>query len=86
MATILYSDLRDKILSDNPEIKALWEATAPKRRVSLILADARTRVGLSQQDIADRTGWTKDEVMHLEGAIGDVPDDATIAKYIAACR
>jgi DNA-binding XRE family transcriptional regulator len=81
-----YAEFRDEIFRINPEIKALWDETAPKRQISLVLATARTRAGLSQQDIAERTGWDKDTIMHLEGALGDVPDDETIAQYIAACE
>jgi len=81
-----YAEVRDEIFASNPAVRELWESTKPKREVALCLAIWRHVAGLTQQDVADRTGWNKEFVQHLEGAIGDMPDAEIILRFAVACR
>jgi transcriptional regulator with XRE-family HTH domain len=73
------------ILSEIPEARRLWDETAAKRKIALLLTRLRTDSGLSQKDVGARAGWDKAFVSRLEGALGGIPDTQTIARYAAAC-
>jgi len=80
-----YLHLRDEILRDAPEAKAAWDASRGKREIALLLARIRKAAGLTQKDIALRTGWDKGFVSRLEGAAGGIPDTQTMSRYAEAC-
>jgi transcriptional regulator with XRE-family HTH domain len=80
-----YLNLRDEILRDAPDAKAAWDASRGKREIALLLARIRKAAGLTQKDIALRTGWDKAFVSRLEGAAGGIPDTQTMSRYAEAC-
>jgi transcriptional regulator with XRE-family HTH domain len=45
----------------------------------------RTQAGLTQTDLAAKTGWDKAFVSRLEGAAGAIPAAKTLARYAQAC-
>jgi transcriptional regulator with XRE-family HTH domain len=65
--------------------RKLWDQTERKRGVAMALAQYRHERGVSQKDIAERTGWDKGFVSRLEGAQGGVPETKTLARYVEAC-
>jgi transcriptional regulator with XRE-family HTH domain len=65
--------------------RKLWDETEAQRGVGKALALYRHERGLSQKDIAERTGWDKGFVSRLEGAQGGVPETKTLARYVEAC-
>lgn len=80
-----FAEIHEQILEDIPEVRARWTATDAKREIALMLSGVRKQAGLSQRQIAERTGWDKSFVSRLEGASGGMPDTETIARYAAAC-
>src|SRR3546814_2727420 len=75
----------ERVLRDVPDVRARWRTTDAKREIALMLSGVRKQAGLSQKQVAERTGWDKSFVSRLEGASGGVPDTETIARYVAAC-
>jgi transcriptional regulator with XRE-family HTH domain len=67
-------------------VRELWEKSEPKRQIALVLARVRKQAGRTQKDIADITGWDKAFVSRLESALGGLPDQQTIARYVEACN
>lgn len=65
--------------------RKLWDQTERKRGVGMALAEYRHERGVSQRDIAKRTGWDKGFISRLEGAQGGVPETKTLARYVEAC-
>ena len=56
------SDFRkflDEQLED-PEFKAEWDALQPERALVQAMIDARKRTGMTQQQLAEKTGITQD--------------------------
>ena len=81
-----FTNVRKRILARNRAVGALWEQSEPKRRIASMLARVRKQAGKTQKDIADITGWDKAFVSRLEGALGGLPDQQTIARYVEACN
>ena len=81
-----YASVRQRIFDEAPQARALWDASAAKRRVAGMLARIRKEAGLTQKEVAERTGWDKGFVSRLEGAAGGVPDAETVARFAQACE
>lgn len=77
-------DLRAQ-LRDDPEFRRPREASAPKRGIAIALVRMRKQAGLTQSDLAKKVGWDKAFVSRLEGALGPIPETATLTRYAAAC-
>jgi transcriptional regulator with XRE-family HTH domain len=77
--------LHAEMLRDDPEFRQLWEASAAKRAIAIALVRTRKQAGLTQSDLAKKAGWDKAFISRLEGALGPVPDTATLTRYAAAC-
>ena len=79
------SDVKAEFIGSSPEACKAWEDTGPRRALSAMLVEARTRHGMSQSDIATSTGWDKGYVSRLESATDSFPSVKTLAKYLSAC-
>jgi len=78
-------DLRTQLRQD-PEFLRLWAESAPKRAVAIALVRMRKQEGLTQSDLAKKAHWDKAFVSRLEGALGPMPETATLVRYAAACN
>jgi len=77
-------ELRDELLHERPAFREQWDASAPKRAIGTALVRMRKEAGYSQIQLAERAGWDKAFVSRLEGAVGAVPDTATLSRYAQA--
>ena len=62
-------DNYDKYLNDqlkNPEFRAEWEALDPEFAVIQAMIDARKSAGLTQKQLAERTGIAQSDISKLE--------------------
>jgi transcriptional regulator with XRE-family HTH domain len=73
------------VLRESRKIRQLWDETAPRRKISMMLVEMRRKAGLSQKQIAEVAGWNKGYVSRLESALDRTPDTTTLARYAAAC-
>jgi transcriptional regulator with XRE-family HTH domain len=73
-------------LRDDPEFRQLWDASAPKRALAIALVRMRKQAGLTQAALAQKAKWDKAFVSRLEGALGPIPETATLTRYAAACN
>ena len=64
--TIRYAGLRKKWKQD-PEFQKEFEAVRPEFRLARQLIEARTRAGLSQDDLAEHMDTSQQTVTCLEG-------------------
>ena len=80
-----FEDAQKEVFAKFPRVRKLWEQTAPRRKISLVLVGLRKQAGLSQKEVAARARWDKAFVSRLESATGGVPDAETVARYAAAC-
>ena len=50
----------------NPDFKAEWDALEPELSIMQAVIDARKESGLTQQQLAERTGITQADISKLE--------------------
>jgi DNA-binding XRE family transcriptional regulator len=67
-----------------PGFSEAYDALEDKYKLIRELFDARTRVGLTQEEVATRMGTTKSAVCRLEGSGKHSPSLATLKKYANA--
>lgn len=60
-----FQDFKSKALS-NPAVRAEYDALAPEYAIKQALIDARVSSGLTQQQLADRTGINQADISKLE--------------------
>ncbi|MHA3676039.1 helix-turn-helix domain-containing protein [Faecalibacterium sp. PGM34] len=67
------SDFRkflDEQLED-PELKAEWDTLQPERALVQAMIDARKRTGLTQQQLAEKTGISQSDISKFETGGGN---------------
>lgn len=67
------SDFRkflDEQLED-PELKAEWDALQPEHALVQAMIDARKRTGLTQQQLAEKTGISQSDISKFETGGGN---------------
>lgn len=50
----------------DPEFKAEWEALQPQKAIIQAMIDARKRSGITQKQLAERTGIAQGDISKLE--------------------
>lgn len=75
----------EDIFSSAPESGKLWNRQSHARSIATVFTVIRTQAGMTQAEIAAKTGWNKAYISRLESAAGGVPDSVTIARYAEAC-
>jgi transcriptional regulator with XRE-family HTH domain len=80
VARLLAEEMKD------PEFARHWEEVRNRRVLSQTFVHMRKSAGLTQQQLADRTGWRQPFVARLETvASATLPNPETIQKFAAAC-
>ena len=80
----LMSDFRkflDEQLED-PEFKAEWDALQPERALVQAMIDARKRTGMTQQQLAEKTGISQSDISKFETGGGN-PSIKTLQRLAA---
>ncbi len=78
------SDFRkflDEQLED-PEFKAEWDALHPERALVQAMIDARKRTGMTQQQLAEKTGISQSDISKFETGGGN-PSIKTLQRLAA---
>ncbi|MFO1155188.1 MAG: helix-turn-helix transcriptional regulator [Rhodospirillales bacterium] len=75
-------DLHEKWLRD-PHYRDAYEALAPEFELARTLIEARTRAGLTQQQVAQRMNTTQSAVARLESG-HTVPSTKTLQNFAKA--
>ncbi|HJM51103.1 MAG TPA: helix-turn-helix transcriptional regulator [Alphaproteobacteria bacterium] len=79
--TIPFSKLRRK-WRDDPEYRKDYAALAPEFRLARELVEARTKAGLTQEQVAERMGTSQPTVARPES--GHKPSLKTLERYAKA--
>lgn len=66
-----------------PQVRAHYEAQAPEFAIARVLIEARTRVGLTQEEIAERMGTTQSAIARLESG-RSLPSIKSLYRYAGA--
>ena len=78
------SDFRkflDEQLED-PEFKAEWDALQPEHALDQAMIDARKRTGMTQQQLAEKTGISQSDISKFETGGGN-PSIKTLQRLAA---
>jgi len=65
-----FKDLLEEQLKD-PEFRAEWDALQPERALVQAMIDARKRTGLTQKQLADKTGIAQSDISKFETGGGN---------------
>ena len=76
------ADLKTRLLND-PEIRTEYEALETEYALARELIAARTRAGLSQEQVAERMGTSQSTVARLESG-RTLPSLRTLERYARA--
>ncbi len=78
-----FTERRSKILEDDEELRAEYEALEPQFQAIRALISARTTAGISQAELARRVGVTQPAIGRIEAGRTD-PRIGTLAKTARA--
>lgn len=76
-----YKDFREEMLK-NPEVKKEYDALEPEYAIIRAMLDARKSQGLTQQELAERTGIKQGDISKLERGNGN-PSLRTLQRLAA---
>lgn len=77
-----YDIFREKALSD-PKSKLYYDSLQPERETIMAIIDARNKLGLTQQDIANKTGIDRADISKIENGVVN-PTVKTLQKLAKA--
>jgi len=81
-----YKDFKAKALQ-NPEVKKEYESFKPLFEIKKQLVIARTKRGITQEDIARKIGTSKSNISRLESLNNTfMPNISTLMKYANALQ
>ena len=75
----------EKLLADqlkDPEFRSEWDALQPERAFVQAMIDARKRTGLTQKELAERTGIAQSDISKFETGGGN-PSLRTLQRLAA---
>lgn len=78
--------LSEALFGEDPALRASFDANAEKRDLALALRRVRRWAGLTQSEVAGRSGLKQSHVSKIESATGPMPTTETLRKFAAACR
>ena len=77
-----WKDIKNDLLQD-PEVKAEYDRLDPEFRLASMLIEARTKAGLSQEQLAQRMGMKQAGVARIESGRYN-PSMKTLQRYAEA--
>lgn len=85
-SAINYSTLRQEVLEKRPKVQAEIDNLSESNRWVLLLKSMRREAGITQRELAERTGWEQSYIARLE-SLGNktVPSLKTMRRYSEAC-
>jgi DNA-binding XRE family transcriptional regulator len=75
-------DLKSKVLQD-PKVKAEYNRLEPEFKMASVLIEARTKAGLTQEQLAERMGMKQASIARIESGKNN-PSIKTLQKYAQA--
>jgi len=76
---------RDRMRAARPDVVERQEKHARKQAIAKGLRALRDSRGLTQNEVAERSGMTQSVVARLEALTGSVPKLESIERYVQAC-
>ena len=77
--------LAHALLAEDEALRASFEGHSDKRTLALALRSLRRWAGLTQADLAGRSGLSQSHISKIESATGPMPSTETLHRYAAAC-
>ena len=73
------------LLTEDESLRSSFDANMDKRNLALALRSLRRWAGLTQGDLAQRSGLSQSHISKIESATGPMPSTETLHRYAAAC-
>ncbi len=77
---------REKMAAARPDVVARQAKNAQKAEIAIKLRTLRDPRGMTQQDVAQKSGMSQSIIAPLEALTGPVPGLRSIEKYVTACN
>jgi transcriptional regulator with XRE-family HTH domain len=77
--------LREELIKRRPGLKQHLEENEARKNVALALLTLRKEAGLTQTELARKTGMTQARISIIESPTGPMPGTDTIRRYAEAC-
>ena len=78
-------ELKIELIEINPELEGFLDDHEEKRNLALKLRAVRKKAGLTQVDIAERSGMTIEDIERIEAPSGNMPTKIEITRYQNGC-
>lgn len=79
------TSLKSIMLAEDPKLEAEYDQTAIKRDIALMLRALRKKAGLTQTELAVRTGLSQSHISKIEAPTGGLPEIESCARYVHGC-
>lgn len=77
--------LKDVLLAENPDLAASYSRNDTKRELALLFRSLRKQAGLTQKELAARSGLSQPHISKMEAATGALPEIESWSRYFHAC-
>ena len=79
------SVLKNIILEENPDLATSYSRNDTKRELALLFRSLRKQAGLTQIELAARSGLSQSHISKMEAATGALPEVESWSRYFHAC-
>ncbi|WP_436399493.1 helix-turn-helix domain-containing protein [Roseobacter sp. S98] len=77
--------LKDLLIADDPALAESWDRNKAKRDMALLFRSLRKKAGLTQTELAERSGLSQSHISKMESATGALPEIQSCSRYFHAC-
>lgn len=77
--------LQDVLLAESPNLAESYSRNDTKRELALLFRSLRKQAGLTQKELAARSGLSQSHISKMEAATGGLPEIESWSRYFHAC-
>lgn len=79
------TSLKNLLFIEDPALADSWDRNRAKRDMALLFRSLRKKAGLTQVELAERSGLSQSHISKMESATGALPEIQSCSRYFHAC-
>ncbi|WP_300031442.1 helix-turn-helix transcriptional regulator [uncultured Roseobacter sp.] len=79
------NQLKNMLFAEDPELAESYDRNKAKRDMALLFRSLRKKAGLTQVELAERSGLSQSHISKMEAATGALPEIQSCSRYFHAC-